>query len=211
MKKAADRNRTPSHPVKPLLIVLSGPSGVGKDAILTGMKRSNYPLTYITTATTRPKRTTEKDDIDYHFISKEEFKAMVSGNRLLEWANVYGNYYGVPQEPVKQALDRGEDVIVKVDIQGAANIQKALPQAVSIFIMPPSREELVQRLQGRASETSFDLSLRLKTADKEMARLPLFDYAVVNQPGEIEQAVAKITAIITAEKCRVAPRETGRD
>ncbi|MFC2018972.1 guanylate kinase [Chloroflexota bacterium] len=211
MKKATDKSSAPPQQVKPLLIVLSGPSGVGKDAILTGIKQSKYPLTYITTVTTRPKRTTEKDDIDYHFISTEEFKAMVSGNRLLEWANVYGNYYGVPQEPVKQALERGDDVIIKVDIQGATTIQKALPQTTSIFIMPPSREELVQRLQGRASETSFDLSLRLKTADKEMAQLPLFDYAVVNQPGEIEQAVAKITAIITAEKCRVAPRKTVRD
>jgi len=207
MKKATDKSGTPSHSAKPLLIILSGPSGVGKDAILTGMKQSKYPLTYITTVTTRPKRATEKDNIDYRFVSQAEFKAMISGNRLLEWAEVYGNYYGVPQEPVKQALQRGEDVMVKVDIQGAATIRKIAPQSVSIFIMPPSREELLQRLQGRDSETPFDLNLRLKTAEEEMAQLPLFDHAVVNRQDGITQAVAEIAAIITAEKGRVAPRE----
>ena len=121
---------------RPLFIVLSGPSGIGKDAILARMKESDYPLEYITTVTTRPRRAKERDNVDYHFISTESFQGMISGNELLEWANVYGNWYGVPKGAVKQALDKGRDTIVKVDIQGAATIKKILPQAVFIFLMP---------------------------------------------------------------------------
>jgi len=132
---------------------------------------------------------------------------MVSGKGLLEWANVYGNWYGVPKEPVKKALEKGQDVVVKVDVQGVANIKKILPQAVFIFVTASSMEELITRLKQRHTESSFDLTLRIKTAEEEMNQLPLFDYVVVNRHGGIDQAVAEIKAIITAEKCRVAPRE----
>ena len=192
---------------RPLLIVLSGPSGTGKDAILTRMKESNYPLQYITTVTTRPRRAKERDNIDYHFVSAESFQKMTASNELLEWANVYGNWYGVPKRAVKEALDQGQDTIVKVDIQGAANIKKILPQAVFIFLTPASMEELAIRLKQRHTESPLDLALRTKTAEKELEQLHLFDYIVVNKQDEIDLAVSEIKAIITAEKCRVTPRE----
>jgi len=192
---------------KPLLIVLSGPSGAGKDAILNRMKKSGYPAEFITTITTRPQRAEEKNNIDYHFVSVESFQKMIENKELLEWANVYGNWYGVPKEPVKRALDRGQDVIVKVDVQGAATIKKTIPQAVFIFLVPPSMEELATRLKQRHTESPFDLTLRLKTAEEEMKQLPLFDYVVVNREAEIDLAVSAIEAIITAEKRRAIPME----
>jgi len=128
---------------RPLLIVLSGPSGVGKDAILIRMKESDYPLEYITTVTTRPQRAKERDNVDYHFVTTERFREMIEHGELLEWAKVYGNWYGVPKEAVKHALDRGQDTIVKIDIQGATTIKKILPQAIFIFLIPPSMGELV--------------------------------------------------------------------
>ncbi|MBA7603006.1 Guanylate kinase [subsurface metagenome] len=196
-----------NSPKRPLLIVLSGPSGAGKDAVLTRMRESNYPLKYITTVTTRPQRATERDNIDYHFVSTKEFQKMIENNELLERANVYGNWYGVPKKPVKQALDKGQDTIVKIDIQGAATIKKILPQAVFIFLVPPSIEELKLRLKQRHTESSFDLALRTKTAEEEIKQLSLFDYVVFSRQDEIDRAVADIKAIITAEKCRVTPRK----
>jgi len=191
----------------PLLIVLSGPSGAGKDAILSRMKRTGYPAQFITTVTTRPKRTQEKDGLDYKFVSAGRFQEMLKNNQLLEYANVYGNWYGVPVEPVRQALEGGKDTIVKVDTQGAAAIKKLVPQAVFIFIVPPSMEELAARLKGRRTESDFDCDLRLKTAAEEMKQLPLFDYVVVNRQDKINLAVSAIEAIISAEKHRVAPRQ----
>ena len=194
-------------PIKPLLIVLSGPSGAGKDAILTRMKELGYPLKYITTVTTRRQRANERDNVDYHFISIERFQEMISSNDLLEWANVYGSWYGVPKQTIKQALDKGHDIIIKVDIQGAATIKRILPQAVFIFVMPPSIEELTTRLKQRHTESPFDLALRVNTATEEIRHLPLFDYVVLNKQDEIDLAISHIAAIITAEKCRVTPRE----
>jgi guanylate kinase len=205
MMEKASHKKTAEE--RPLFIVLSGPSGIGKDAILARMKESDYPLEYITTVTTRPRRAKERDNVDYHFISTESFQGMINGNELLEWANVYGNWYGVPKGAVKQALDKGRDTIVKVDIQGAATIKKILPQAVFIFLMPASMGELALRLKQRHTESPSDLSLRTKTAEEEIKQLPLFDYIVVNKQDEIDLAVSEIKAIITAEKRRVAPRE----
>jgi guanylate kinase len=194
-------------PPEPLLIVLSGLSGVGKDTVLSGLKQSGLPLHISVSATTRPRRAGEKDGVDYYFVSSERFQEMIDGNQLLEWAIVYGNRYGIPREPVRQALQNGKDVIVKIDVQGAATIKKILPQAVFIFLVTPYMEELKKRLRKRRTETSAALELRLKTAAEELQKLPMFDYVVVNRPGEIDRAVAEIVAIITAEKCRVAPRE----
>jgi guanylate kinase len=171
------------------------------------MKKSGYPAEFIPTVTTRPKRAKEKNKVDYHFISPESFHKMIEHSELLEWANVYGNWYGVPKEPVKQALDRGLDIIVKVDVQGAATIKKILPQAVFIFLIPSSREELTTRLKQRHTESPFNLALRTKTAEEEMKQLPLFDYIVANKQDEIDLAVSAIEAIITAEKHRVTPRQ----
>ena len=197
-------------PQKPLLIVLSSPSGAGKDAVLTRMKELDYPLEYITTVTTRPPRAKERDTIDYHFVSRGRFKEMISRNELLEWANVYGNLYGVPKQPVEQALNRGKDIVVKADVQGAASIKKILPQAILIFLLPPSREELVARLKERHTESPPDLALRTKTAEEEIKQLPLFDYVVVSQQDKVDLAVSDIKAIIAAEKCRVTPKTITR-
>jgi len=208
MKKPSRESQPPfSLPTKPLLVVLSGPSGAGKDALLIRMKESGSPVKRIITVTTRAQRARERDKVDYHFVPERKFQEMIKNNELLEWAKVYGNWYGVPKQPVKQALDRGQDVIVKVDTQGAATIKKILPEAVFIFVVPPSMAELMTRVKRRHTESPFDLALRIKTAEEEIKQLPLFDYIVVNRRGEIDLAVSEIKAIITAEKCRVSPRQ----
>lgn len=207
MKKTSPKSSSFSLPSKPLLIVLSGPSGAGKDAVLNRMKASGYLAKFITTATTRPQRANEKDNVAYKFVSEEEFQRMLKNKELLEYANVYGNWYGVPKQPVKQALEAGDDTIIKVDVQGAATLKKLLPQAVFIFLMSPSTEELAARLRERQTESDPDFDLRLKTAEEEIKQLPLFDYVVLNKRNEIERAVSAIEAVITAEKHRPTPRE----
>lgn len=184
------------------MIVLSGPSGVGKDAVLARLRETDYRLTFITTLTTRPIRPNEVDGRDYHFVSRDEYQKRLEGNRLLESANVYGNWYGVPRGSVEDALDRGEDVIVKVDIQGAATIREIMPRAVFIFLAPPSLDELTARLTRRLTELPADLSLRIKTAEEEMKQAALFDHVVVNHGGAIDETVAEIEAIVAAEKRR---------
>jgi len=206
-RPARSRQFLPDRPRIPLLIILSGPSGAGKDAVLTRMKELGFPLKYITTLTTRPRRPEEKDKLDYHFVTLKKFQEMLANNELLEWAQVYGNWYGVPKKDVKRALDSGQDTIIKVDVQGAATIKKILPEAVFIFLMPPSIDDILARLRQRHTESSADLALRLKTAEDEIKQLYLFDYVVISHWDEIDQAVSDIKAIITAEKCRVTPRE----
>jgi guanylate kinase len=202
------KKTNPKANPKPLLIVLSGPSGAGKDAVLSRMKEAGYPAQFITTATTRPQRANEEDNVAYKFVSEKDFQKMLKNKELLEYANVYGNWYGVPREAVRKALEAGRDTIVKVDVQGAATLKKLLPEAVFIFLTCPTTEELETRLRERQTESEFDCDLRLKTAVVEMKQLPLFDYIVFNERNEIEQAASAIEAIITAEKCRRTPRET---
>jgi len=189
-----------------LLIVLSGPSGVGKDVVLTRMKKLGRPFHYVVTATTRLQREGEKNGVDYYFLSQEEFQQMIDKGQLLEWAKVYGNYYGVPRGEISKALSKGADVIVKVDVQGAATIKKILPQAVFIFLRPPSMEELGGRLKQRRSESSADLALRLEKAREEVKSLPLFDYVITSHQDRLDDIISQIDAIVTAEKCRVKPR-----
>ncbi|MGD9143499.1 MAG: guanylate kinase, partial [Dehalococcoidia bacterium] len=184
---------------KPLLLILSGLSGVGKDTILIKLEQSGFPPRHITTVTTRQKRPNETDGEHYHFISGDEFREMIANNELLEHATVYGKEYGVPAEPVRKALDAGQDVIIKVDVQGAVTIKKIIPEAVFIFLMPSSMEELVARLKQRHTESAEDLELRIKTAEAEIKHLPVFDYIVLNQKGEVNRAVADIKAIYRAE------------
>jgi guanylate kinase len=189
-----------------LLIVISGPSGVGKDTVLARMKQSRRSLHYVVTATTRPQRPGEKNGLDYHFVSEEQFKQMIETGQLLEWATVYGNLYGVPKRQIQQALAQGLDVVVKVDVQGAATIKNILPQAVFIFLTPPSLDELERRLRERKTESAEELKLRMETTREEMDSLPLFDYVVVNHQDRLDLTMAQIDAIISAEKCRVKPR-----
>lgn len=196
---------SPPQP-SPVLLVLSGPSGVGKDAVLERMKERRLPLKYVTTVTTRAQRPREIEGKDYFFTSQVEFKKLIAQNELLEYAEVYGNFYGVPKMPVREALRSGHDAVVKVDVQGAASIKKIAPEAVFVFLLPPSLEDLKERLSRRLTESPETLKRRLETAPEELKQLALFDYFVVNHEGKIDQAVADISAIIAAEKARVHPR-----
>ena len=194
-------------PAKPLLFIISGLSGVGKDSVLAALKSDGFPAHIGITATTRAKRPGEKDGVDYYFVSPEKFREMKDQDRLLENATVYNHSYGIPKEPIRQALKKGQDVIVRIDVQGAATIRKKIPQAVMIFMVTSDLAELERRLRKRKTETEEQLELRLKTARTELEKLAIFDYIVVNREGEIEKTVADIKAIIAAEKCRVTPRE----
>ena len=185
-----------------LLVVLSGPSGAGKDTVLNRMKQLGFPFHYVVTATTRPRRAGENNGVDYYFCSEAEFQEMMQQGELLEWAKVYGHWYGVPKQQVKQALEKRKDVIVKVDVQGAATIKNLLPGTVLIFLAPPSIKEYEERLRQRRTESESELKLRIEKVSEEMRSLPLFDYVVVNRQGELESTVSQIGAIITAEKCR---------
>jgi guanylate kinase len=203
--KKKKQDLVPKSP--PLLIVISGPSGAGKDATITKMKELGYLFHHVVTVTTRPKRKGELDRVHYRFISEDQFQKMVKSKKLLEWAKVYGNYYGVPRDDVKKALDGGQDVIIKVDVQGAATIKRMVTEAVFIFIAPPSVDELAERLKQRNNHQSLsDLKSRLNKAKEEMESLSLFDYCVINRKNNIGLTVSRIHAIIAAEKCRVTPR-----
>jgi guanylate kinase len=179
---------------------------VGKDAVLALMRKSERRFHYVVTATTRPKRTREKNGVDYHFLSRKEFQQMVDKHQFLECANVYGNYYGVPKDEIASALSKGVDVIVKVDVQGAATLKKILPQAIFIFLTTPSMEALEKRLKKRRSECSEDLALRLKKAKEEIKSLLFFDYVITSQEDKLDEVVSQIDAIVAAERCRVKPR-----
>jgi guanylate kinase len=187
---------------QPLLIVLSGPSGVGKDTVINRMKGLGRPFHYVVTATTRPRRSGEKDGVDYHFLSREEFQRLLEDNEFVEWAEVYGHHYGVPRNEITSALGQGKDVIVKVDVQGAATLKKLVPQAVFIFLIPPSRTELEKRLRKRHSESEADLAMRLRKAEEEMSKASLFDHVIINHEDRIDEVVSQIEAIIAAEKRR---------
>ena len=194
------------HEENPLVVVLSGPSGVGKDAILSRLRQRAFPLEQVVTITTRPIRPREKDGVDYRFLSADEFQNLLKEDGFLEWANVYGNYYGVPRFAVRQLLALGKDVIMKVDVQGARTIKEKIPMAVFIFLMPPSTEDLIKRLNRRHTESPDALARRMAAAEEELQNLPLFDYAVVNEEGRMDEACRKIMSIVRAEKCRVKQR-----
>jgi guanylate kinase len=195
-----------ANPAPPLLVVLSGPSGVGKDAALAGLKEMDRPWHFVVTTTTRSPRPGERDGVDYNFLDMETFLRMKDRDQFLECAEVYGRWYGVPRSSVRQALKNGRDVILKIDVQGAATIRRLAPEALSIMLLPASHAELRRRLKERMSESASDLELRLRTAQEELAEVGKFDYRVVNRDGGLDQAVADIDAIIAAEKCRVIPR-----
>jgi len=190
----------------PLLVVLSGPSGVGKDAALDALKLLDRPWRFVITATTRPQRPGEQDGVDYIFLETAAFLKMKERDDLLECAQVYDYWYGVPRNQVRQGLQDGKDVILKVDVQGADTVRELAPEALFIFMIPSSLDELKSRLTKRETETPSQVALRLSNAQSELDRVGEFDYRVVNREGQLEQAVAEIDAIITAEKCRTRPR-----
>lgn len=190
----------------PLLVVLSGPSGVGKDTAILRMKERNLGFHFVVTATTRPPRPNEVNGVDYFFISNDEFAEMIERGELLEYALVYSDYKGIPKQQVREALASGKDVIMRIDVQGAATIKDLCPDALLIFLTTNSEEELVERLQQRKTETPEGLKLRIATARQEMKRLDEFDYCVVNHELRLGETVDKILAIIEAEHQRVRPR-----
>jgi len=190
-----------------LLIVISGPSGVGKDTVITEIKKLHATVYRTVTTTTRPVRSGETDGVDYHFITKDEFKRMIDRGDLLEWAQVYGNLYGTPKDQIRHALALDHDVIAKVDVQGALSIKELLPDALLIWISAPSIEQLDERLRSRNSDSAKDIDLRIETAHKEMKLVHQFDYEVINEDGYSDKAASEIMDIITAEKNSSKPRQ----
>lgn len=192
---------------EPLLIVISGPSGVGKDAVIKGMKERQQEFHFVVTATTRPPRPGEVDGKDYFFISPERFAEMIDHDELLEHALVYNDYKGVPKEQVRKALASCKDVVMRVDVQGAARIRQISPDALLIFLTTQDEAELVRRLESRHTESSDDLVLRIATVRQEFKRIPEYDYIVLNREGKLDEAVDTILAIIRAEHHRVQQRK----
>jgi len=195
---------------RPLVVVISGLSAVGKDVVVKGMRERGYMFNRVVTVTTRRPRPGEVDGVDYHFISEDEYQAMVERGELLENAEVYGKLYGVPERGIQEPLDRGQDVVLRIDVQGAATIKGKMPQAVLIFLIPSSMEELRRRLVGRGKDSPEEMERRLNTAREEMRYLRKFDYVVINRDGRLGEAVRQVVAIVTAEKRR-ASRLSTRD
>src|SRR5574342_610369 len=194
------------HHPQPLLIIISGPSGAGKDTVVQRMKERGLPFHFVVTATTRPKRPNEVHGRDYWFVSKEEFARMIEQDELIEYAIVYSDYKGIPKQQVRDALASGKDVVMRLDVQGAETVRKLAPEAVLIFITTESEEELVRRLRQRETETSDSLAIRIATARKELKRVEAFDYVLVNHDFQLDETVDTIRAIIQAEHHRVRPR-----
>lgn len=192
---------------EPLLIVLSGPSGVGKDTVIQSMMGRGLPFHFVVTATTRPPRPEERHGVDYFFLTKDEFAEMIDQDELLEYAIVYNDYKGIPKQQVRQALASGKDVVMRVDVQGAATVRKLCPEAVLVFLTTQNEEELVHRLTVRKSETPEGLKLRIATARQELKRIDIFDYVVVNQDSHLHQTVDTIAAIVHVEHHRVNHRK----
>jgi guanylate kinase len=189
-----------------LLVIISGPSGVGKDTIIESLR--GRPETrdahYVVTCTTRAPRPGEVDGVSYQFVSREQFRAMQDRGALLEANEVHGNWYGTPRQQVADALAAGRDVILKIDVQGAQVVKESVPEAILIFLVPPSLEDLFQRLRARATESVDELELRQRNAAVELARQDDYDYVVTNETGQVERTAERIDEII-AEQHRNHP------
>jgi guanylate kinase len=190
-----------------LLIVISGPSGVGKDSVIECMKERGLPIHFVVTATTRQPRPDEQNGVDYFFVSNDQFASMIEKGELLEYAIVYNDYKGIPKQQVREALASGMDVIMRIDVQGAATIRKLCPEALLIFLATKDEDELISRLTARKSETPEGLKLRIATARQEQKQIDEFDYVVVNPQEHLDETVNTIAAIIHAEHHRVHPRK----
>jgi len=194
------------QPSNPLLIVISGPSGVGKDSVLEVMKARGLPFHFVITATTRAPRPEEVDGVDYFFLSQDEFAKMINEGELLEYAVVYKDYKGIPKSQVREALASGENVIMRIDVQGAETVRELVEDALLIFLTPQNEEELINRLKKRDTETQESLKLRIATTRQEYKKIDLFDYVVVNKDDQLDETVDTIEAIIQAEQHRVHQR-----
>jgi len=191
----------------PLLIVISGPSGVGKDTVVKGIMQRDKNLHFVITTTSRNPREGEVHGVDYYFTTKENFEAMISNNEFIEYALVYEQYKGVAKQQVRDAFASGRDVIMRLDVQGAATMRKLFPEAVLVFLLPSSEEELIFRLKDRGTETEESISLRMATTKKELETLPIFDYFVYNPAGKLDVAVDHLAAIVCAEHNRIHQRK----
>ncbi len=194
-------------PPAPLLIVLSGPSGVGKDTVIQRMIERHLPFYFVVTATTRPPRPNEVNGKDYFFYSHGEFTRMIENGELLEHALVYNEYKGIPKAQVREALASGKDVVMRLDVQGAATIHALYPEALLIFLCLQNEDEMVNRLQERKTESAEGLQVRIATAQQEMTRVGTFDYVVTNREFHLDETVDTIISIIVAEHHRVNPRK----
>ena len=194
-------------PDYPLLLVLSGPSGVGKDTVARMLiERRPESFYFVVTATTRPPRDNERHGVDYIFVSFDEFAHMIEAGELLEYAVVYNDYKGIPKQQIRDALASGRDVILRVDVQGAPTVRRLVPNAVSVFLTTRSENGLVSRLRQRKQDTAEGMALRTATARQEMKRVQEFDYCVVNPEGHPEVAVDHVLSIIDAAHCRIDQR-----
>lgn len=189
-----------------LMLILSSPSGAGKTSLTRMLlQKKELDLTLSISVTTRPRRSSEVDGIHYSFISKKRFEAMRDGGELLEWAEVHGNFYGTPREPVERTLTQGRDVLFDIDYQGTQQLSvKASGDLVTIFILPPSMQELKARLERRAEDAGEAIAKRLANARKEIRRWTIYDYVLVND--DIQRTFENLVAILTAERLR-APRQ----
>jgi guanylate kinase len=192
---------------EPLLIVISGPSGVGKDTVIQRMKERNLPIHFIVTAATRLPRPNEVNGRDYFFYSHDEFAEMIEKGELLEYAIVYNDYKGIPKAQVRDALSSGKDVVMRLDVQGAATIRRLYPEALMIFLTVQDEEDMVNRLQERKTETPEGLKLRIATARQEMTQVDSFDYVVINRENHLDETVDIIVSILVAEHHRVKQRK----
>ena len=184
-----------------LLIVLSGPSGVGKDSVLDELKKIYPALAKCVTMTTRQPRDGEVDGVDYTFVSVEDFKKRVDEGGFLEYAEVHCNLYGTPRSWVEENLAQGADIVLKIDVQGGLTVKHKMPSAVMVFLLPPSMEELERRLRSRLTETDEEMSVRLLNARKELEQISRYDYVIVND--SISKAAEELKAVLIAEHCRI--------
>jgi len=195
------------HQPQPLLLVISGPSGVGKDSVIRLLKeRRLVDLSFVITMTDRAPRQGEVPGRDYYFVSTEEFKQKIQDGELLEYAVVYNQFKGVPKSEVRRAFASGKDVVMRVDVQGAATLRRLYPEAVMVMLVPKDEAELRARLRGRGSETEEQVEQRLQKAIQELKQVDLFDYVVVNPDGGLDRAVEVIEAILQAEHHRYPHR-----
>ncbi len=201
------QNSTPPLQKRGLLFVLSAPSGTGKDSVINALKQQGMDLYVVPSVTTRAPRPGESEGNPYHFISQEKFQQLVEQDELLEYANVHGNWYGQPRQPIRDNLKAGRDVLLKIDVQGAATIRRKVPQAIFIFLVPGSFEELAKRLTNRQTETEAERQRRLADAHAELTQQDWYDHVIVNRQGHLQEAVDQLRTVILAEHARTSPRQ----
>lgn len=200
-------NKTGKH-LTPIVVVISGPSGVGKDVMIERMIESDRIGFHFTiTATTRQPRPGESDGVNHYFVTVDDFLNLISDDNLLEWAQVYGNYYGVPKQQVRDALTDGNHVIIRVDVQGANRLKEIIPEALTIFINPPSLDVLKNHLTKRGVDTKTEMTKRLAAATEEISQASLFDFTVTNEEDRLDHTVSQVVGIIESESQRIPPRK----